>query len=155
MHGHGKLRTKTPVSPDRTLCTLWPGCPSECRVIGTSLFAQGRGGALLSSHPLHTLSHTQDTSRMQYSRKVIVRGGGGGVGVWPPTLECNSSSVGVRREYVKYEKNMRVWNTSCGGMRASTVRCRFLDRCGDSLGVEISFKDICILAAVSNTRCRM
>ena len=26
-------------------------------------------------------------------------------------------------------------------MRASTVRCRFLDRCGHSLGVEISFKD--------------
>ena len=24
-------------------------------------------------------------------------------------------------------------------MRASTVRCRFLDRCGDSLGVESSF----------------
>ena len=35
-------------------------------------------------------------------------------------------------------------------MRASTVGSRFLDtcRCGDSLGVEISFKDICILAAV-------
>ena len=26
-------------------------------------------------------------------------------------------------------------------MRASTVGSRFLDRCGDSLGVEISFKD--------------
>ena len=36
-------------------------------------------------------------------------------------------------------------------MRASTVGSRFLDRCGDSLGVEISFKDICILAAVLNT----
>ena len=36
-------------------------------------------------------------------------------------------------------------------MRASTVRCRFLDRRGDSLGVESSFKDICILAAVLNT----
>jgi len=46
-------------------------------------------------------------------------------------------------------------NRSCGCMRASTVRCRVLDRCGDSLGVEISFKDICILAAVSNSRCRM
>ena len=33
-------------------------------------------------------------------------------------------------------------------MRASTVGSRFLDRCGDSLGVEISFKDMCILAAV-------
>ena len=40
-------------------------------------------------------------------------------------------------------------------MRASTVRCRVLDRCGDSLGVEISFKDVCILAAVSNSRCRI
>ena len=39
-------------------------------------------------------------------------------------------------------------------MRASTVGSRFLDRCGDSLGVEISFKDICILAAVLNSRCR-
>ena len=39
-------------------------------------------------------------------------------------------------------------------MRASTVRSRFLDRCGDSLGVEISFKDICILAAVLNSTCR-
>ena len=39
-------------------------------------------------------------------------------------------------------------------MRASTVRCRFLDRCGHSLGVEISFKDICILAAVLNSTCR-
>ena len=39
-------------------------------------------------------------------------------------------------------------------MRASTVRCRFLDRCGDSLGVESSFKDICLLAAVLNSRCR-
>ena len=29
-------------------------------------------------------------------------------------------------------------------MRASTVGSRFLDRCGDSLGVEISFKDMCI-----------
>jgi len=29
-------------------------------------------------------------------------------------------------------------------MRASTVRCRVLDRCGDSLGVEISFKDVCL-----------
>ena len=38
-------------------------------------------------------------------------------------------------------------------MRASTVRGRFLDRCGDSLGVESSFKDICILAAVLNSRC--
>ena len=33
-------------------------------------------------------------------------------------------------------------------MRASTLGCRFLDRCGCRLGVEISFKDICILAAV-------
>ena len=34
-------------------------------------------------------------------------------------------------------------------MRASTVGSRFLDRCGDSLGVESSFKkDICMLAAV-------
>ena len=33
----------------------------------------------------------------------------------------------------------------CGGMRASTLGCRFLDSCGDSLGVESSFKDICIL----------
>ena len=33
-------------------------------------------------------------------------------------------------------------------MRASTVGSRFLDRCGDSLGVEISFQDMCILAAV-------
>ena len=39
-------------------------------------------------------------------------------------------------------------------MRASTVRSRFLDRCGHSLGVEISFKDICILAAVLNSTCR-
>ena len=39
-------------------------------------------------------------------------------------------------------------------MRASTVRCRVLDRCGDSLGVETSFKDICILAAVLNSTCR-
>ena len=39
-------------------------------------------------------------------------------------------------------------------MRANTVRSRFLDRCGDSLGVEISFKDICILAAVLNSTCR-
>ena len=39
-------------------------------------------------------------------------------------------------------------------MRASTVRSRFLDRCGDSFGVEISFKDICILAAVLNSTCR-
>ena len=30
---------------------------------------------------------------------------------------------------VGYEKNMRVWNMSCGCMRASTVRCRVLDRC--------------------------
>ena len=52
------------------------------------------------------------------------------------------------RVNIKYEKNMRVWNMSCGCMRASTVRCRVLDRCGDSLGVEISFKDMCILAAV-------
>ena len=37
-------------------------------------------------------------------------------------------------------------------MRASTVGSRFLDRCGDSLGVEISYKDICILAAVLNSR---
>ena len=44
----------------------------------------------------------------------------------------------------------------CGGMRASTLGCRFLDSCGDSLGVESSFslgvessfKDTCILAAV-------
>ena len=35
-------------------------------------------------------------------------------------------------------------------MRASTVRCRFSDRCGDSLGVESAFKDLCILAAVLN-----
>ena len=28
----------------------------------------------------------------------------------------------------------------CGGMRASTLGCRFLDSCGDSLGVESSFK---------------
>ena len=55
---------------------------------------------------------------------------------------------------VRYEKSRRVWNRSCGCMRASTVRCRFLDRCGDSLGVESSFKDICILAAVLNSRCR-
>ena len=27
-----------------------------------------------------------------------------------------------------YEKNMRVWNMSCGCMRASTVGCRVLDR---------------------------
>eukprot|EP00964_Phaeocystis_antarctica_P064697 scaffold38950_cov68-Phaeocystis_antarctica.AAC.2 len=33
-------------------------------------------------------------------------------------------------------------------MRASTLGCRFLDRCGCRLGVEISFKDMCILAAV-------
>ena len=33
-------------------------------------------------------------------------------------------------------------------MRASTLSCRFLDRCGCRLGVEISFKDMCILAAV-------
>ena len=39
-------------------------------------------------------------------------------------------------------------------MRASTVRCRFSDRCGDSLGVESAFKDLCILAAVLNSRCR-
>ena len=39
-------------------------------------------------------------------------------------------------------------------MRASTVRCRFLDRCGDSLGVESSFKVVCILAAVLNSGCR-
>ena len=39
-------------------------------------------------------------------------------------------------------------------MRASTVRCRVLDRCGDSLGVETSLKDECILAAVLNSRCR-
>ena len=31
---------------------------------------------------------------------------------------------------------------------------RFLDRCGDSFGVEISFKDICILAAVLNSTWR-
>ena len=38
-------------------------------------------------------------------------------------------------------------------MRASTesVRRRFLDRCGDRLGVEASFKDICILAAILNS----
>ena len=46
---------------------------------------------------------------------------------------------------VWYEKSRRVWNMKCGGMRASTLGCRFLDRCGDSLGVESSFKDICIL----------
>ena len=28
----------------------------------------------------------------------------------------------------------------CGCMRASTVGCRVLDRCGDSLGVEFSFR---------------
>ena len=49
-------------------------------------------------------------------------------------------------------------------MRASTVGCRVLDRCGDSLGVETSLKDRCvvtvwvskhrILAAVLNSRCR-
>ena len=39
---------------------------------------------------------------------------------------------------------------NCGCMRASTVRSRVLDRCGDCLGVESSFKDICILAAVMN-----
>ena len=39
-------------------------------------------------------------------------------------------------------------------MRASTVRSRFLDRCGDSFGVDLSFKDICILAAVLNSTCR-
>ena len=39
-------------------------------------------------------------------------------------------------------------------MRASTVGCRVLDRCGDSLGVETSLKDIRILAAVLNSRCR-
>ena len=39
-------------------------------------------------------------------------------------------------------------------MRASTLGCRFLDRCGCRLGVEISFKDICILAAVLNSTCR-
>ena len=55
---------------------------------------------------------------------------------------------------IGYEKSRRVWNRSCGCMRASTVRCRFLDRCGDRLGVESSFKDICILAAVLNSRCR-
>ena len=38
-------------------------------------------------------------------------------------------------------------------MRASTVGCRVLDRCG-SLGVESSLKDIYILAAVLNSRCR-
>ena len=67
---------------------------------------------------------------------------------------CEGGSARTRRaavtqalgmEYL-YEKNMRVWNMNCGGMRASTVGCRVLDRCGDSLGVESSFKDICILA---------
>ena len=38
-------------------------------------------------------------------------------------------------------------------MRASTVRCRFSDRCGDRVGVESAFKDS-ILAAVLNSRCR-
>ena len=38
-----------------------------------------------------------------------------------------------------YEKSRRVWNMKCGGMRASTLGCRFLDSCGDSLGVEFSF----------------
>ena len=33
-------------------------------------------------------------------------------------------------------------------MRASTLGCRFSDRCGYAVGVEISFKDMCILAAV-------
>ena len=32
------------------------------------------------------------------------------------------------------------------------IRCRFLARCGDSLGVESSFQDICIFAAVLNSR---
>ena len=41
--------------------------------------------------------------------------------------------MAVRTLTIEYEKNMRVWNISCGCMRASTVGCRVSDRCGDGV----------------------
>ena len=62
--------------------------------------------------------------------------------------EAGGTDRGVQSKVREEYEGM---NRSCGCMRASTVRSRFLDRCGDSFGVEISFKDICILAAAAGS----
>ena len=65
----------------------------------------------------------------------------------------NPASRGTEASAEVLVGHMSVLNMSCD--RASTGRrCRFLDRCDDSLGVETSLKDICIIAAVLNSRCR-
>mgnify|MGYP004231415353 CR=1 FL=1 len=53
----------------------------------------------------------------------------------------------VREEYEGMEYELWLYASD------NRTLSRVLDRCGDSLGVD-SFKDICILAAVFNSRCR-